>query len=103
MIQMMTATKLCFKPHAFAEVPEFSKWDRAKIDEGNICLKQWFLRGEISASVGPKDSLPETSREHDTMVPPKLLVSTQTCEQIEHVIRQRIVDVQFDDVIIAPP
>lgn len=75
----------------------------AAIEEGNIRPKPWSLRGEVSASARPKDSLLETSLEHDTTVRPKSFVSTQISERIESVIKQRIVDGLFDDVIVALP
>lgn len=54
----------------------------------------------VFAPARPEESILETSLAHDLMDWSKLLVSTQISEQMEHIIKQRIVKGLFDDVII---
>lgn len=75
----------------------------SEIEEASVQPKPWHLRGEISAFARPKDSLLDTSMEHDIAVRPKSFISTQISQQIEGLIKQRIVDGLFDDVILTVP
>ena len=80
--------------------------ERANIDaleEANIQKRSWALRGEISAFARPKDSLLDAEVEHDMAVKPKGFHSNETTSIIEDVIKQRITDNLFDDVIMALP
>lgn len=73
------------------------------IEEGNIRPKPWSLRGEVSAFTRPKDSLLNTPLEHDTTARPNSFVSSEISQNIESVIKQRIADGLFDDVVVAAP
>lgn len=75
----------------------------ATSEEGNTRSKPFPLRGEVSAFARLKGSLFEALLEHDMTVRLKSLVRTQISEEIDHVVKQRIVDGLFDDVIFAPP
>lgn len=73
------------------------------VEQAIIQPKAWPLRGEVSAFARPKDSLLETSVHHDVAVRPTSFVSTEVSQAIEDVVKQRIVDGLFDEVIPAPP
>eukprot|EP00177_Eucheuma_denticulatum_P005272 GFKZ01009592.1.p1 GENE.GFKZ01009592.1~~GFKZ01009592.1.p1 ORF type:complete len:1032 (-),score=212.85 GFKZ01009592.1:1707-4802(-) len=71
------------------------------MEEENVGKKPWQLRGEVSGFSRPKDSLLDTSMDYDTTLDPKSVMDSNRTETIEDLIRQRIVDGLFDDVI--PP
>lgn len=73
------------------------------MEEENIGKKPWQLRGEISAFSRPKDSLLNTEMDFGTTADPKSIMDTDRNETIEDLIRQRIVDGLFDDVISPLP
>eukprot|EP00178_Gracilaria_changii_P011780 TRINITY_DN331_c0_g1_i1.p1 TRINITY_DN331_c0_g1~~TRINITY_DN331_c0_g1_i1.p1 ORF type:complete len:1482 (-),score=320.88 TRINITY_DN331_c0_g1_i1:622-5067(-) len=73
------------------------------LEEKSVAKKSWELRGEVSAFARPKDSLLDTEMQHDIAVKPKTFLSNEINESIEQVIRQRIVDGLFDDVVMRLP
>lgn len=73
------------------------------IEEQNISRKPWQLRGEVSSSARPRDSLLETALEHDSASRGPLNDSSVTNNTIEDIIRQRITDGLFDDVQPSVP
>lgn len=73
------------------------------IEDANVSAKPWMLRGEVSAASRPKDSLLDTELSHDVSGAPKSFVSSEMNEDLEDVIKQRIVDGLFDDVVMALP
>lgn len=73
------------------------------IEDASIEKKAWELRGEISGHARPKDSVLETAMEHDVTVRSNGFLSSEVNNIIEDVIKQRIVDGLFDDVVMAAP
>ena len=60
--------------------------------------KAWQLKGEVSAKTRPQDSLLEEYLQFDHTTRQAPLVSVQTTEQLEALIKQRVKDKAFDDV-----
>lgn len=73
------------------------------MEEASVSKKSWELRGEVSAFARPKDSLLDTDMQHDIAVKPKAFLTSEINETIEDVIKQRIVDGLFDDVVMQLP
>ncbi|PXF46553.1 U3 small nucleolar RNA-associated protein MPP10 [Gracilariopsis chorda] len=73
------------------------------MEEASVSKKSWELRGEISAFARPKDSLLDTDMHHDIAVKPKAFLASEINETIEDVIKQRIIDGLFDDVVMQLP
>ncbi|KAI0567094.1 U3 small nucleolar ribonucleoprotein complex subunit Mpp10 [Gracilaria domingensis] len=73
------------------------------LEEASVAKKSWELRGEVSAFARPKDSLLDTEMQHDIAVKPNMFLSSAINETIEEVIKQRIVDGLFDDVVMRLP
>lgn len=73
------------------------------MEEENVGKKPWQLRGEVTAGARPKDSLLDTTFDHDTTVRKSSTTDEDRNETIEDIIRQRIVDGLYDDVIPALP
>lgn len=69
------------------------------IEEENVSKKPWQLRGEVSGHARPKDSLLGADMDHDSAARPGLLTGTEKNETIEDIVRQRITDGLFDDVV----
>lgn len=74
-----------------------------EMERESVEPKTWELRGEVSAFARPRDSLLETEMEHDVGVRPRSFVNTDVSEAVEDMIKQRIVDGIFDDVMPAVP
>lgn len=73
------------------------------IEEESIGKKPWQLRGEVTGFSRPKDSLLNAEIDFGTTANPNSVMDTDKNETIEDVIRQRIVDGLFDDVISPVP
>lgn len=73
------------------------------IEEANTGKKPWQLRGEVVAHARPKDSLLDADLEHDIAARPRLIVTPETTESVEELIRQRIFDRLYDDVVSILP
>ncbi|CDF33480.1 unnamed protein product [Chondrus crispus] len=69
------------------------------MEEENVSKRPWQLRGEVSGHSRPQGSLLETDMDHDSVSRPSLLTGTEKNETIEDIIRQRITDGLFDDVV----
>lgn len=69
------------------------------IEEENVAKKPWHMRGEVSAFSRPRDSLLNTEIDLDATTDSKAVMDSDRNETIEDVIRQRIVDGLFDDVV----
>lgn len=73
------------------------------MEEENVGKKPWQLRGEVTAGSRPRDSLLETTLDHDSSIRKSSVAEEDRNETIEDIIRQRIVDNLYDDVVPAFP
>lgn len=73
------------------------------LEEANVNPRPWVLSGEVDASSRPKDSLLDATTQHDIAAAPKSFVPTEVSEAIEGIIKQRIADGLFDDLVLAMP
>ncbi|KAI8985269.1 U3 small nucleolar ribonucleoprotein complex, subunit Mpp10 [Pilobolus umbonatus] len=69
-----------------------------QFEEENINTKHWTLRGEASAKVRPVNSLLEEDLEFEHANKPVPVITQETTDTLEEMIKKRIVDNMFDDV-----
>lgn len=73
------------------------------LEHANVSKKPWQLRGEVDARGRPLNSLIESEFEHDIVARPRGALSADASASIEDIIRQRIFDGLFDDVVRKLP
>ncbi|CAO3685648.1 unnamed protein product [Rhizopus microsporus] len=69
-----------------------------KFEEENIQDKHWTLRGEATASARPVNSLLEEDLEFEHANKPVPVITQETTNVLEDMIKKRILDNMFDDV-----
>jgi U3 small nucleolar RNA-associated protein MPP10 len=76
-----------------------------KLEQENITGKQWMYVGEASSRDRPKNSLLELAEQLDVerSTKPVPIVTEDRTRSLEEIIKQRIVDNLFDDVIRKLP
>lgn len=70
----------------------------ADLEKENTAEKQWTLKGESSKKERPVNSLLEEDLEFDYAAKPTPVVTEETTESLEDLIKKRIVDGLWDDV-----
>lgn len=73
------------------------------IEDANVGKKPWQLRGEIDSQSRPFNSLLESDFEHDVAARVQGSGDADVTVPVEDLIRQRIVDGLFDDVVRKLP
>jgi len=92
----------------FKEPEKLSKYQKRKqkmkeriesLEETNIADKPWQLQGEVSGKHRPKDSLLEeyVIFDHATKTAP--VITIEKAQELEDVIKQRIMEESWDDVL----
>lgn len=74
-----------------------------KMEEEALAEKDWYMRGEISGSHRPKNSALEVDLDFETTMKPPPQPTEETTHSLEEMIKQRIADHRFDDVIAIIP
>jgi U3 small nucleolar RNA-associated protein MPP10 len=77
--------------------------DISALENANVGKKPWQLRGEVQSAARPLNSLLESDFEHDIAVRPKVAPGIDTAASIEDIIRQRVFDGLYDDVVRKLP
>lgn len=75
-----------------------------KLEESALAPKPWPLQGEVRAGDRPLNSALEVDLDFDTSVRPPPEPTEEATEALEELIKRRIADHSFDDVVrIVPP
>ncbi|KAH3680144.1 hypothetical protein WICMUC_000545 [Wickerhamomyces mucosus] len=70
----------------------------AKLEKESIAEKRWSMKGESKAKDRPQDSLLEEELEFERNAKPVPVITRESTETLEELIRRRIKDGQFDDI-----
>lgn len=83
----------------FERIQERLREKIEKQERLNLLDKSWQMRGEIASDRRPENSLLEEHLEFDHTQRPAPMISDETTSKLEDIIKQRIKDNAFDDVI----
>lgn len=75
------------------------KEEIARLEDENVAKKDWTLMGEAGTRARPQDSLLEQDLEFERAAKVTPQVTEEMTESIEDLIKRRILDRNFDDVI----
>jgi len=70
-----------------------------RIEDESVSDKHWSLVGEISSRQRPENSLLETSLDFEHTAKPKPVITEEVTLSLEGMIKKRILDNSYDDVI----
>jgi len=75
-----------------------------RLEDEALQEKDWAMKGEVFSNQRPMNSLMDATFEHDIAAKPVPVITEENTEELEDVIRRRIIDGVFDDVVRkAPP
>ena len=76
----------------------------SKLEAANMAEAHWSMRGEIGAAGRPENSLLEVDLDFQSTINPPLEPTEEMANEIEDIIRARIIEERYDDVIrvVAP-
>ena len=74
-----------------------------KLEDDALGEREWFMRGEVSGSHRPMNSALEVDLDFETTMKPPPQPTEETTQSLEDLIKQRIADHQFDDVVPIIP
>lgn len=75
------------------------KEEIARLEDENVAKKDWTLMGEAGSRARPQDSLLEQDLEFERAAKVTPQVTEEMTESIEDLIKRRILDRNFDDVV----
>jgi U3 small nucleolar RNA-associated protein MPP10 len=74
-----------------------------RLELANVTKKEWMLAGEAKAAQRPLNSLIENDLEFERVGKPVPVVTNETSDEIEQLIKRRILAKEFDEVIRRLP
>jgi U3 small nucleolar RNA-associated protein MPP10 len=74
-----------------------------RLEMANVAKKEWMLAGEARAPQRPLNSLIEEDLEFERVGKPVPVVTNETSEEIEQLIKRRIIAKEFDEVVRRLP
>lgn len=74
-----------------------------RLETANVAKKEWMLAGEARAPQRPLNSLIEEDLEFERVGKPVPVVTNETSEEIEQLIKRRIIAKEFDEVVRRLP
>ncbi|KAL1848980.1 U3 snoRNP protein [Paecilomyces lecythidis] len=74
-----------------------------RLEAENVAKKEWMLAGEARAVERPVNSLIEEDLEFERIGKPVPVVTNETTEDIEELVKRRIIAKEFDEVIRRRP
>lgn len=74
-----------------------------RLEMANVAKKEWMLAGEARAPQRPLNSLIEEDLEFERVGKPVPVVTNETSEEMEQLIKQRIIAKEFDEVVRRLP
>lgn len=74
-----------------------------RLEMANVAKKEWMLAGEARAPQRPLNSLIEEDLEFERVGKPVPVVTNETSEEIEQLIKRRIIAREFDEVVRRLP
>ncbi|KAG0370901.1 U3 small nucleolar ribonucleoprotein complex, subunit Mpp10 [Gamsiella multidivaricata] len=96
-----------------AETETLSKFQKAQqklkqqieaLEQENVVSKDWTKKGEASSADRPVNSLLEEDLEFETVAKPIPVITAETTQTLEDIIKERILAGNWDDVVRkAPP
>lgn len=74
-----------------------------RLEAANVAKKEWMLAGEAKAAERPLNSLIENDLDFERIGKPVPVVTNETSEEIEQLVKRRILAKEFDEVIRRLP
>jgi len=74
-----------------------------RLEAANVAKKEWMLAGEARAVQRPVNSLIEEDLDFERIGKPVPVVTNETTEDIEELVKRRILALEFDEVIRRRP
>ncbi|KAL1983548.1 hypothetical protein VTN96DRAFT_10208 [Rasamsonia emersonii] len=74
-----------------------------RLEAANVAKKEWTLAGEAKAAERPLNSLIENDLDFERIGKPVPVVTNETSEEIEQLVKRRILAKEFDEVIRRLP
>jgi U3 small nucleolar RNA-associated protein MPP10 len=74
-----------------------------KLEQENVAKKGWVLKGEAKARDRPHNSLLEEDLDFERSGKPVPVITQEVTDSLEDIIKRRIIDGQFDEVIKRRP
>eukprot|EP01117_Protostelium_nocturnum_P009750 TRINITY_DN3486_c0_g1_i2.p1 TRINITY_DN3486_c0_g1~~TRINITY_DN3486_c0_g1_i2.p1 ORF type:complete len:646 (+),score=376.65 TRINITY_DN3486_c0_g1_i2:80-2017(+) len=84
---------------AFERRADLLKQRIEKLEEAAVAEKPWTMIGEVRSKKRPLNSLLEAELDFESAAKPVPIITEETTDSLEEMIKQRIRDASFDDVI----
>ncbi|KAG0224917.1 U3 small nucleolar ribonucleoprotein complex, subunit Mpp10 [Mortierella sp. GBAus27b] len=70
-----------------------------QLEQENVAAKDWTIKGEASSRDRPVNSLLEEDLEFETVAKPVPVITAETTQTLEDIIKERILSATWDDVV----